>query len=54
MLPTTKELVAIYLIPKIVNNEHVQSIPNNIAEAVNKLINDLKEKENNYENDASR
>jgi hypothetical protein len=33
--PTTKEACAIYLIPKIANNEQVQKIPNNFAKLLN-------------------
>lgn len=30
-IPTTKEYAAIYMIPKIANNEHVQNIPDKAA-----------------------
>ncbi len=33
--PTTKEAVAIYVIPKVVNNEQVQSIPDNLSKLFN-------------------
>ena len=33
--PSTKEMAAIYLIPKIVNNEQVQQLPNNALEFLN-------------------
>jgi len=35
MIPTTKEAAAIYLIPKIVNNEQVQKIPDNAMKLLN-------------------
>lgn len=33
--PTTKEACAIYLIPKIANNEQVQKMPSNLAKLLN-------------------
>jgi len=50
LIPTTNQAVAIYMIPKIANNEQVQKIPDNAAKFLNtKLeawINEtLKEKE---------
>ena len=33
--PTTKEAAAIYLIPKIVNNEEVQKVPTNALKVLN-------------------
>jgi hypothetical protein len=35
MTPTTKEFAAIYLIPKIANNEQMQKIPDNAAKLLN-------------------
>ena len=35
ILPSTKEFVAIYAIPAIVNNEDVQEIPQNTAKFIN-------------------
>lgn len=35
LIPSTKELAAIYLIPKIVNNEQVQKIPDNALKLLN-------------------
>jgi uncharacterized BrkB/YihY/UPF0761 family membrane protein len=35
LLPTTKEFAAIYLIPKTVNNEQIQKIPDNAAKLLN-------------------
>jgi len=34
-LPTTKEAVAIYMIPKIANNEQVQKLPDNAMKFLN-------------------
>ena len=35
LIPSTKEACAIYLIPKIANNEQVQKIPDNFAKLFN-------------------
>lgn len=35
IIPTTKEAAAIYLIPKLINNEQVQKIPENAAKLLN-------------------
>jgi len=49
LVPTTKEAVAIYMIPKIANNEQVQKLPDNAMKFLNgKLeawINDMADKE---------
>lgn len=37
-VPTTKEAVAIWALPKIANNETVQEIPDNFAKLVNKKL----------------
>lgn len=37
-IPSTKEMVAIMALPKIVNNEYVQQIPNDTAEFVHKQL----------------
>jgi hypothetical protein len=34
-IPTSKEIAAIYLIPKMVNNEDMQQIPDNAAKLLN-------------------
>jgi hypothetical protein len=34
-LPSTKEAVAIYMVPKIVNNEQVQKLPDNAMKFLN-------------------
>jgi len=36
--PSTKEMAAIYLIPKIANNEHVQKIPDKALTVLNKYL----------------
>lgn len=45
LLPTQKEFAAIYLVPKIVNNEQIQKLPVNAVELINKQfeswLNDL-------------
>lgn len=50
LTPTTKEFVAIYVIPKVINNEQVQQIPENMIKIMNsKLeswINDLADNTN--------
>ena len=37
-IPTTKEVAAIYLIPKIANNKNVQQIPYNTARLLNEKL----------------
>lgn len=44
-IPTTKELVAIYTIPKVVNNEQVQAIPEKLLELANLKLDDLLQEE---------
>ena len=39
-IPSTKEYVAIYLIPKIVNNEQVQQIPEKAMNILNSKLNE--------------
>lgn len=41
--PSTKEAIAIWAIPKVVNNEQVQMLPHNFAKLVNKKINEWME-----------
>lgn len=38
LIPTTKEAVAIYCLPIIINNEAVQEIPNNTATFINEQL----------------
>lgn len=40
-IPSTKELVAIYAIPRVVNNEQVQAIPEKLLELANLKLDDL-------------
>lgn len=40
-IPSTKEIVAIYAIPKVVNNEQVQQIPEKLLEYANLKLDDL-------------
>ena len=32
MIPSSKTIVAIYIVPKVVNNEHIQAIPTKALE----------------------
>lgn len=41
-IPTTKEMCAIKAVPVIVNNEHVQELPNKVVELANEWIDELK------------
>lgn len=49
LLPSTKEAIAIYALPKIVNNEQVQQIPENAVNLINEQmkawLDDLRGKE---------
>ena len=38
--PSTKEAIAIYVIPKITNNEDVSQIPSNFAKLINEKLQD--------------
>lgn len=38
LLPSTQQACVIYLLPKIVNNENIQKIPNNVSELMNKRL----------------
>lgn len=38
MIPTTKEFAAIYMIPKIANNEQVQKVPDNALKLLNSKL----------------
>lgn len=40
MIPSTKQAAVIYCLPKIVNNEQVQKIPDNLLRLTNSWIND--------------
>jgi len=48
LTPSSKEIAAIYLVPKIVNNEQVQQVPENAMKVLNlklqEWIKDLEEK----------
>ena len=43
-LPTTKEMCAIKIIPRIINNEKVQELPNKVVELANEWMEELKPK----------
>ena len=38
VVPTTKEMIAIYAIPKIANNEDISQIPSNFAKLINEKL----------------
>lgn len=37
-LPSTKQACAIFILPKIINNEHIQNIPNNFSKLANEKL----------------
>lgn len=41
-IPTTKEMAAILLIPKVANNEQIQKLPGNILTLANEWLEELK------------
>jgi len=43
MLPTTKQMALIYVVPKIVNNENLQKIPDNVLQLINGYLEELTE-----------
>ena len=47
-VPNSKEIAAIYLIPKIINNENIQKPPDNLLRFLNKKVDEWS-KENNGE-----
>jgi predicted ferric reductase len=53
-IPNTKEAVAIYLIPKIINNEQIQKLPDNTTKLLNakleQWINDISGQNKKEEN----
>jgi len=42
LMPSTKEMSAIIIVPKIVNNEEIQKIPNKIIGIANEWLDELK------------
>lgn len=50
MIPSTKEMAAIYVLPKIVNNEKIQGIPDKILDLSNKWLDDLIRNQNEKTN----
>jgi hypothetical protein len=44
-LPTTKEMAAIWIAPKIINNEKVQQLPNNAVDFANEWLKSFKPKQ---------
>jgi len=38
MLPTTKQMALIYVVPKIVNNENLQKIPDSVLQLINRYL----------------
>ncbi|MBP5784489.1 MAG: hypothetical protein J6W16_02760 [Methanobrevibacter sp.] len=45
-IPTTKEMAAIYIIPKIMNNENLNNIGNEMLNLANEWIKELHPKTN--------
>ena len=43
-VPSTKEMCAIKIIPRIVNNKEVQELPNKVVELANEWLEDLRPK----------
>jgi len=43
-IPTTKEMCAILIIPKIINNEQIQELPEKAVELANEWIDELRPK----------
>lgn len=46
LIPNTQQIAAIYLIPKIVNNERVQDLPNKLIDLGEQWVDELKPKKN--------
>ena len=46
-IPTTKEMCAIKIIPRVVNNEKVQELPEKFVELANEWVEELKPKQKN-------
>lgn len=44
VIPSTKEMAAILILPKVLNNEKVQELPNNLLTLANEWIEELKPK----------
>lgn len=44
LVPSQKEIAAIYIIPKVINNEDISKLPSNLAELANEWIKELKPK----------
>jgi len=38
MIPSTKQAAIIYIVPKVINNEHAKEIPENLIKFVNKYL----------------
>lgn len=43
-IPTTKQLAVILVAPKVINNEQVQKLPNQVLELANEWLEELKPK----------
>lgn len=50
LIPTTKEMVAILVVPKIANNEKIQQLPDNLLNLVNDWIKELEPKKDTAKN----
>lgn len=45
-IPNTKEVCAMKILPKVINNEEVQKLPNKVVELANEWLDELKPKKN--------
>jgi hypothetical protein len=43
-IPTTKQMAVIMVAPKVINNEQVQKLPNQVLELANEWLEELKPK----------
>lgn len=41
LMPTTKQMAVIYIVPKVINNENLQELPTNVLNVMNKYLSDL-------------
>jgi len=41
LIPTTKQMAIIYVVPKVVNNENLKELPNNVLKFVNGYLLEL-------------
>lgn len=53
LTPTSKQMACIYIIPKIVNNETIQQLPENILKLLNNYLEDLLKDDDNKKEENS-